>query len=256
MKSDSGSIRIDPGVSYVQNQWHKRARNWLRAFLLLSLTALLSGNAFAARFWIQEQTSGGLSIDVYDLSNAAQDLTMTLYNPDGTLQGTYNFSLRAFENKTFEFPIGANLGSCGEGAKCGIGLVNTVEGRSGSTTGYGVVLSSDTDELFGVIGQFDKRESGVGGGGKQTYNPQRDLYTDTWWGMYNYPDSDVVQQDYFHIFNGNSISTSFTIRAYDTSGTLICTAPYAWAAFETRKFFPHHLKPSSRWYPRFPIPQW
>ena len=214
MKSACGSIRIDPGVSCVQNQWQKRARKWLAAFFLLSQFALFSANAFAERFWIQEQTSGGLSIDVYDLSNADQDFTMKLYNPVGTLQGTYNFSLRAFENKTFEFPIGANLGSCGEGVKCGIGLVNTSEGRSGSTTGYGVVLSSDDDELFGVIGQFDKRESGAGGGGKQTYNPQRDLYTDTWWGMYNYPDSDVVKQDYFHIFNGQNSSTSFFDGSY------------------------------------------
>ena len=185
-----------------------------------------------------EPTDSGMIWDIFDLSDTTQIATVKVYQANGTLVKTETVDLRALENVTVE--PASSPGSSPPGWNVSI----ISEGRSGSATAYGVVV--ETPRQSGLIGFMDKRESGAGGGGKTTINPTCTLLTNTCWGMYNYPSSDVVKQDYFHVFNANPSGTTVTIDVYDTDGSVIdanggaagTSKTFSFAAFETKKIFP------------------
>ena len=82
------------------------SRRWFRGLLLLGVTALLFASSVCAqqaRYFTYEYTrQSGELIDFYNLVDAPQTVTVTIYNPDGSvnINSPQSISLRGYESET------------------------------------------------------------------------------------------------------------------------------------------------------------
>jgi hypothetical protein len=177
-------------------------------------------------------------IDLWNYENKTITVSIDVYEADGDHVAGFpkTKTLAPFEEVSINVTVAENLATCGRGAECGLGLASTDDGTPSTDTAYGMIFSSN-DAEFGVIGSFDLLGPGFGGS-PQTYNLQPELFSDTWWGMYNYPSTDEVKWDYFHIFNANSTPTTVYFDIYDSDGNVIDVVEIPFTAYQTQKLYP------------------
>ena len=218
----------------------------LAVLMISSVLALKPANAQLShsRWYVHEFTTSSMIGDVHNLSSGTIDVVFDIYNADGSDKTTKTLTLRGYENKTIQWENTENLSTCGASLLCGFGMSgDTVSEGSpgdGNTTAYGVHAHSD--DPFNLIVYSDNLEFGA----ESTINPQGELYTDTWFGMYNYPSSSDSDKDYFHVFNGNDTATTISVDVYKyngfhhdaNGGTAGKTYTLTLDKWETRKIFP------------------
>ena len=147
------------------------------------LTALLAAPAALAqqvRYFAYEYTrQTGNLIDFYNLTNTQHDVTVDIYNADGTLNGTRTLTLRGYESVTIVDPAATSGSSCdngSSGANCPAwNLPTTCEGAASPDTecAYGIVATAP--EAFSVITMADEH-TGIGSG-LTAIHPQGSLWT-------------------------------------------------------------------------------
>ncbi len=225
---------LDKKIPLIRRE--RRISTWAGVMVLTVLvlgTALMPHAALAqttnTRYFAYEYTSqGGQFLQFYNPTDAGHTVTVDIYYPRGALWGTESVVLRAYENITITNPNDT------------WGLPDTDQGTAVNDTAYGLVATSD--QLFSIITASDRIQVGTGAG---TIHPQGNLYTDSWWGMYNYPSGgDVTKEDYFFIFNPNGSSTAVTFTVYDSAGVEIGTrqkgsrSSIPFNAYQTQKIYP------------------
>ena len=205
--------------------WHRFAKArryfWARVDVIVGLiadilapdllmpTSPAKASGSYTRYFAYEYTGQtSQEIAFYNFGNVTHTVTVSIYNPDGTLFGTENVTLRAYEEVSIVAPKATwRL------------LVAGGDGTPTTDEAYGIVATSDNS--FFIIAASDGT-SELPGTSKSAINPQGKLYTDSWWGIYNYPDA--AKNDYVYIFNPNDTSTTVTFTVVDTDGTQFSSA--------------------------------
>lgn len=182
----------------------------IKVLVTMGMACAATAQALTWRSYFSlEYTSSSQLLSIFrtDSGTNTQIVTVKIYNPDGTQQGTNRtVAIRGLETVTISSPQGDQ------------GLPITPTGTPTTDYAYGFVAEASVP--FSIFVWSDSTDSGAASS-YTAIHAQRILHTDNWFNMYNPPDSDYNKQDYFFIYNENATSNIVSIDVFRSDGTQI-----------------------------------